>query len=584
MLSSFERKTGLVDVRAQVGVARHVCRRGAAAAPNRSLLESAATIFHHTPGTPDGIEACIRRAAGAADFDAISLAEAIGRVERALEAAGFAVATPAVAALGRAMHDDALAANRFTDVEVVVAHAGAQTKFRAHACVLAAGSAYFEAMLACRKVGAGAAREGDPLVLRDLMPPEAFAECLRFIYTGAAGESAMAPALLADVVLAADALRLRGLVLFVAHELVTDASAPVVLDVACALGESAATAALVEACAARIAAYESLEPNAFAADDGGRISYEAVYAIVAAAMTGGAGGAGAALDGARVRRVGAAALAWMRLSLCELHARLATAAETVRVSHTTVHRARFERVAAHAPHAEPVAFCLGTRRYNAHVQRGGRGAEGALELTVVLVSSALAPQMVTVRCGEVSRRALLAHAGASVTVVVEAGSAAFEVEADVMFDLCSALAVLTFEAHAARVVATFDASVLAWVLRQLGLRLDAMAALRGALERPTSLVDRMTIVSVIASCVGNLRLRDLAELLDTAPALLAQENEGILDVLVRSAIDGVDATDDEREAIVALVESVARNARSAQSAQRAAPPSEPSKRPKHGDA
>ncbi len=574
MLSFFKQKMGgLVDVRAEVAFARHVCQRGA---PNRSLLESAATIFHHTSGVPYGIEACIHRAAREADFDAISLSEAIRRVERALEAAGFAVTTPPVAALGRAMHDDALAAHRYTDAQVVVEHAGLQTTFRAHSCVLAAGSAYFEAMLACRKVGRGAACEGEPLVLRDLMPPAAFAECLRFIYTGAAGADAMPPALLADVVLAADALRMRGLVLFVAHELVTDASAPVVLDVACALGESAATAALVEACAARIAACDSLEPHAFAADDGGRISYEAVYAIVAAAMTGGT------LNAARVQRVGAAALAWMRLSLCELHARLATAAETVRVSHTTLHRESFERSAAGA-RAEPVAFCLGTRRYTAHVQRaaeGAEGAEGALELTVVLVSNALAPQMVTVRCGERSKRALLAFAGARATVVVEAvgaaeaGGLSFEVEADVMFDLCSALAVLTFETHAARVVATFDSSVLAWVLRQLGLRLDAMAALRGALERPTSLVDRMTIVSVISSCVGNLRLRDLAELLDTAPAVLAPDNEGILDVLVRSAIEGIDTTDDEREAIVALVESVARNARHAS----------PSKRPKHQDA
>ena len=529
-----------------------------------------------------------------------------------------------------ALYADALAGHRYTDVAIRVSGPGADAPtatFRAHMCVLATASPYFEAMFANRL---GAERVGEAFKIRDVVP-EAFEACMRFVYTGdpcGPAGGLMQPALVAAVVLASNMLEIRGLAARIARDFVADESALVVIDAACAAGASDEMTALVDACATRIVVGEqSLEPGSFGTSAGGGLPREAICAIAAAAMM------ADTVDPARVLRVGEAVLEWTGVSLCELHEQLTHApAPAARMTHTALHVATFdrvdtrtapraiERVSAWRPDAcdaHTFLFCIGSCQYTARVRRtvGGSWHEEVSEvsegppegppegpetpidrdpvmafrpeplivrviITVELRSVAQdaprshgpQPGLVTIRCAGRSTRAILVGSTSQVTHLVsgielnEDGTVSFDVEADMMFGLCTFMAGRTLEQHAAGIFATFDRRVLVWLIDSTyPVAYDPVALLCAAVRRPPSLGWGADLVTAVVTLIGHLIWDhdELARLLVDEPSLLplfASHNEELLDGVIKESV-AHSGSDEERASLVRLLHCISRGIR-----------------------
>lgn len=551
--------------------------------------------------------------------------------------------TDAVSVHRLALYADALAGHRYTDVAIRVSGPGPgppTATFRAHMCVLATASPYFEAMFANRM---GAEREGEAFKIRDVLP-DAFEACMRFVYTGdpcgpAGGLTGlMQPALVAAVVLASNLLEIRGLAARIARDFVTDENALVVIDAACAACASDEMTALVDACATRIVVGEqSLEPGSFGTSAGaGGLPREAICAIAAAAVMANT------VDPARVLRVGEAVLEWTGVSLCELHEQLTHApAPAARMTHTALHVATFdrvdtrtapraiERVSAWRPDAcdaHTFLFCIGSCQYTARVRRtvGGSWHEEVSEvseapegppeeetpidrdpvmafrpeplivrvvITVELRSDGQdaqdaqdgqswpphgpPPELVTIRCAGRSTRAILVGSTSQVTHLVsgielnEDGTVSFDVEADMMFGLCTFMAGRTLEQHAAGIFATFDRQVLVWLIYRAynGPVYDPVALLCAAVRRPPSLGWGADLVTAVVTLIEKLIVDhdELARLLVDEPSLLplfASHNEELLDGVIEESVSASSAIcHEERASLVRLLRCISRGIR-----------------------
>jgi hypothetical protein len=563
----------MIDVHARVTVAKHICKLGA---PNTNLFECVARVLLNTDRSLAPCAACVQRVTCQAGFDALSLGEAIHRVECALDEAGFAVAVPTLTALGQSMYADALNAQLHTDVTIHVVHDGSTTVFSAHACALAAASPYFETMLLNRTTNRGSARVGDPLILLDMMPPEAFGACMRFAYTGRLlGD--MPATLVAAAVLAADMLELPGLVRLVESELLTEANAIAVIDAACTACDSVVNRPLIEACAARIAS-GALHPESSSARfafgvEGTGLPREAIYAIAAAAVTSQRSGLtrrDSSLARDRLIRVGTAVIGWMRLPLSDLHTRLSNTAPLDPHTNLTV----VIPLVLTTGGGESV-FRIGLVKYVARVKAQCH----SLVVTVALAPHEYdeptpAPQLVTIRSadGAVGRvrvtRGMVAADEQLLHPVscAEDGSIAVTVEADTMFSLCLTLAEHTFEDNMPRLFETLGSSLLKWLITATAATVDPLALLRGAVTRPTAHRDRTSIVEAVLHRAGGLAPGQLTQLLQQAPGLLQPPNEELLDLLVTHAIADGGFGDAERESLVMLYKCLSRGIRSASDA------------------
>jgi hypothetical protein len=521
----------MIYVRALLTAAKHICKlatEAGAAASNTNLLECVTRLLD-TDRSLAPCAACVQRVTCQAGFDALSLAEAVHRVESALGEAGLAVTT-----LGQAMYADALNAQSHTDVEihVVASHDGSTTVFSAHACVLAAASPYFATMLLDRK---SSARDGDPLILLDVVPPEAFRACMRFAYTGRL-RGDMPASLVAAAVLAADMLELPGLVRLVESELLTEENALAVIDAACTAFDFVGNRPLIEACAARIASAAALyeNPDAFGVEGNG-LPREAIYAIAAAVH---AVHTSQRSGPARTRlvRVGTAVIGWMRLPLSDLHKRLSNTAP--RDPHTKL--TDVIQLVLDTGTRERV-FRIGLVEYVARVKAAGSGA-WAFVVTVALKTLDGAPTLVTIRSAD--RRVTRGMIAADQRVLHPFSSdrIEFTVEADTIFSLCLTLAEHTFEANMPRLFETLCSPLLKWLIKTTAV--DPLMLLHGAVARPTAHRDRTSIVEAVIDHIGGLSQGQVTILVQQSPVLLLPPNEDLLNLLVTRAI-----ADGERESL-----------------------------------
>ncbi len=462
----------------------------------------------------------------------------------------------------QAMYTDAVTAHQYTDVEIHVVHDRTKTVFHACAGVLASASSYFETMLANRTIGCGIARAGDPLVLRDVMPPEAFGACLRFAYTGELLDE-MRPKLVAAVVLAADMLSIPRLVYLIARKFVTSKNASVVIEAACAAGASDETATLIEACAARIAMdAPPLLPDA--------LGTEAIYAIAAAAVK---RVKRAELDSARpgaraaerLINLGKAVLTRMRLPLCDLHAQLVAATDTHAIEarkHTTNLLASFNRIdmtrgLVQEHDAMLVNYYLmdGTRLvdkgYAVCLKKTACGVAISVAILRPHPADRMMPQLITIRCADRATRAMITTDEDIVHLVERSelgndGSLSFEVEVDALFALCNLMALSTFQETMALLFATIDSRVLKWLIDcNRSDRVKWPALLLGAVTRPTSHADRTSIGHCVIHSFGTVDRCALIQLLTDVPALFEPTNKELLDQLVKQAI-AEELPDDDR--------------------------------------
>lgn len=560
-------------------------------------------------GCDDRVETIVRETAREEGFNDLVYDALVRRIECALEEGGFEVVKRGER--GRAMYADAQA-GRYTDMEIrVVGRDQSVTVFRAHKCVVSAASPFLRATIEQRRtnmVGAELSDASDTYEIREI-PADVFRVCMEFMYTGEVRlDAPMEPGLVAGLVLAADRLLIADdLLPLIGRELVSEASAPRVVEAVYMIHATQAARGLVDMCAMYIVRYLArtdqagsdarsiVSPLSPLSPMGplGRMSQGlplgAIYAVAGTVVNEGHERRYQDDEGDKwMMSVGTAVLACTGMKPWDLQARLIeTGTPPNEYAGTYSKTVTFAPVSLGDEGIEMGAVSVGQREYTARVRKSSKSSTtaGSVRITIAfaLGSSAddpsLAPQLVTIRVAGRSAHALMTSGHEHDLDVPlsdldsagdPSGLVTVEVEVDPLFAICLEVIRLVVQEgpRTAAAVAGLDTRVLLWILCGDFVIASYDAILREIASRPSE-EDRVALMKAAVSGFGQMRynavsVSEITALLGSVPVLFEAGNERILGMMLSYAVEmctGRPAGDPVRDQLMGLMECVAQGTR-----------------------